>query len=81
MKRKLTRWSFKQQRELFELAATSRSLETIADHLGYPPAILKKLAQLGLQSKTITLTSGVVKQVTKPSHAPIYDIWLKAKPR
>jgi len=45
-------FSFKEQRQLMELAAASQSLETIADRLGRPPAtILKKAAQLGLSIK------------------------------
>jgi hypothetical protein len=45
-------WSFKEQRQLMELAAASQSLETVADRLGRPPAtILKKAAQLGLSIK------------------------------
>jgi len=51
-KRKIGTGSYKQQRELIELAAASRSLETIANRLGRPTAtILKKAAQLGISIK------------------------------
>jgi hypothetical protein len=46
------RWSFRQQRQLIELAVASRSLKIIADRLGRSPAsVLKKSAQLGLSIK------------------------------
>jgi hypothetical protein len=51
-KRKIGTWSYKQQRELIELAAASQSLETIANRMGRPTAtILKKAAQLGISIK------------------------------
>jgi hypothetical protein len=51
-KRKIGTWSYKQQRELIELAAASRSLETIANRMGRPTAtILRKAAQLGISIK------------------------------
>jgi hypothetical protein len=51
-KRKIGTWSYKQQRELIELAAASQSLETIANCMGRPTAtILKKAAQLGISIK------------------------------
>ena len=51
-KQKMGPWSYKQQRELVELAAASHSLETIANRMKRPPAtILKKAAQLGISIK------------------------------
>ena len=51
-KQKMGPWSYKQQRELIELAAASQSLETIANRLKRPTAtVLKKAAQLGISIK------------------------------
>jgi hypothetical protein len=51
-KRKIGTWSYKQQRELIELAAASQSLATIANRMKRPTAtILKKAAQLGISIK------------------------------
>jgi hypothetical protein len=51
-KQKMGPWSYKQQRELIELAAASQSLEAIANRLKRPTAtILKKAAQLGISIK------------------------------
>jgi hypothetical protein len=51
-KQKMGPWSYRQQRELIELAAASLSLETIANRIGRPTAtILTKAAQLGISIK------------------------------
>jgi hypothetical protein len=51
-KRKMGPWSYKQQRELVELAAASHSLETIANRLRRPTTtILKQAARLGISIK------------------------------
>jgi hypothetical protein len=48
-RRKTGSWSFKEQRQLIELASTSLSLETIGDNLNRSTAsVLNKSVQLGL---------------------------------
>jgi Na+/phosphate symporter len=48
-RRKKGNWSFKEQRQLIELASTSLSLETIGDNLNRSTAsVLNKSVQLGL---------------------------------
>jgi hypothetical protein len=45
-------WSFKEQRQLIELASASLSLETISNRLNRSTAsVLKKSVQLGLSIK------------------------------
>jgi hypothetical protein len=49
-KRKPSRWSFKDDRQLIELAAASKSMNVIVKRLGRPPkSILKKASQLGVR--------------------------------
>jgi hypothetical protein len=52
-KRKPSRWSFKDDRRLIELAAASKSLNDIAKRLGRPPkSILRKATELGVRLKS-----------------------------
>ena len=52
-KRKPSRWSFKDDRRLIELAAASMSLNDIAKRLGRPPkSILRKATELGVRLKS-----------------------------
>jgi hypothetical protein len=49
-KQKPSRWSFKDDRQLIELAAASKSMNVIAKRLQRPPkSIRKKASQLGVR--------------------------------